>query len=466
MTQLAPLNDARPPDLLTADQADTPVVRAHMINTNRLSRRAAMNGAALVASDFVVLWLVSGLVLSFVVEREATLPGQIGFTSTWLIAAIVLRSYPGYGLDVSERLRRSMISACAALPSLIIAALVTPHLGMTGLGTLLLCLLACLLLTILGKTLVRITLRALNIWGVDVAVIGTGESTRDINEVLRNDWELGYLPVDSGMAKLAILAVPNIPYAMRDRLLDGPLASFRQVLVMVSQPASDSCWAGSSYLGPFSVMEVHRRHLEPSDLRQKRALDLLLVVLFMPLIAPLLLVIAVVVALDSPGPVLYGAPRLGRGGRSFNCLKFRTMHGDAEDKLAALLQADPEARAYYAHYHKLRDDPRITRAGRFLRSASLDELPQLLNVFRGEMSLVGPRPYLQREVSEIEPYTEVILSCRPGITGLWQVSGRSSTSFKARVQLDLQYVRRWSPWLDLTLLMATVLVTLRRRGAA
>nr|WP_246581031.1 sugar transferase [Deinococcus aestuarii] len=234
---------------------------------------------------------------------------------------------------------------------------------------------------------------------------------------------------------------------------------------MVSQPASDSRWAGSHHLGNFSVLEARRRHLEPGDLRQKRVFDLLVVALLFPVLTPLLLLVGLAVALDSRGPVLYGAPRLGWRGGSFRCWKFRSMHENAEERLAELLDQDPEARAYYDTYHKLRDDPRVTRVGRFLRRTSLDELPQLLNVLRGEMSLVGPRPYLPRERPKIGTHADVILSCRPGMTGWWQVSGRSGTSFQGRVQIDLQYVRRWSPWLDLTLLAATVRVVLARKGA-
>lgn len=455
----------RPGEAPAAPPGESPDVRVRVPTTGDLDRRALMNGVVLAAAEALAVWFTSGLVLHLMSVDLGHLPWQLGFTFTWLTVATLIRSYPGYGLDASERLRRTVIPAVAAFPSLLGVALAA-HLGVGAAALLLvLGLGAGIPAALLARVGARWLLHRAGAWGVDVAVIGHGEAAALLTQTLRSDWSLGYHPVADGQATVAILAVPNIPYAVRDRLLDGPLALFRRVLVMVSQPASDSRWAGSHHLGSFSVLEARRRHLEPGDLRQKRVFDLLVVTLLFPVLTPLLLLVGLAVALDSRGAVLYGAPRLGWRGGSFRCWKFRTMHENAEERLAELLEQDAEARAYYDTYHKLRNDPRVTRVGRFLRSTSLDELPQLINVLLGDMSLVGPRPYLERERPKIGPHADVILSCRPGMTGWWQVSGRSGTSFQGRVQMDLQYVRRWSPWLDLTLLAATVQVVLRRKGA-
>src|SRR3712207_2076823 len=159
---------------------------------------------------------------------------------------------------------------------------------------------------------------------------------------------------------------------------------------------------------------------------------------------PLFLALCLLVWLESRGPVFYSAKRMGRDDTLFSCVKFRTMVPDAEAVLQRILEEDPALREEYSKYHKLRDDPRVTRIGRFLRKTSLDELPQLWNVLRGEMSLVGPRPYLPRESSEIGETQGEILRAYPGITGMWQVGGRNSTSFAERVQIDRNYVRNWS----------------------
>ena len=181
---------------------------------------------------------------------------------------------------------------------------------------------------------------------------------------------------------------------------------------------------------------------------------------------PVMGVIAVGVAVSSPGPVFFTQPRMGRNGKPFRIFKFRTMYEDAESRLQEILESDPKLKVEYQRNRKLRNDPRITAIGRFLRRTSLDELPQLLNVLRGEMSLVGPRPAFEEEILEHykEQGSEYAL-VKPGITGLWQVSGRNENDFSVRVRLDLWYIRNWSLWLDLMILVRTVGVVLSRKGA-
>jgi len=183
------------------------------------------------------------------------------------------------------------------------------------------------------------------------------------------------------------------------------------------------------------------------------------------LISPLLFLIAVLIKLDSPGPMLYKQMRLGTDGNHFFCWKFRTMRTDAGQVLTELLQDNPDLRAEWEKEHKLHDDPRITRVGRFLRKSSLDELPQLWNVLVGEMSLVGPRPIVDAEVSRYRDAYELYRRVKPGMSGLWQVGGRSETSYKERVEMDTYYVRNWSVWLDLVILARTVGAVLYRHGA-
>lgn len=181
---------------------------------------------------------------------------------------------------------------------------------------------------------------------------------------------------------------------------------------------------------------------------------------------PAMVVIAIIIKLDSDGPVLFNDWRLGQGGTTFKCYKFRTMHADGDDRLMRYLAENPEAQREWSLYKKLRGyDPRVTRVGRLLRRMSLDELPQLLNVLRGDMSLVGPRPYLIREESEMAPWRDLILTVRPGITGLWQVSGRNNLTFRQRLRLEAWYARHRTFLLDLWLLVKTVRIVLSRRGA-
>lgn len=197
----------------------------------------------------------------------------------------------------------------------------------------------------------------------------------------------------------------------------------------------------------------------------KRSVDIVLAATMLLILLPVMVAIALVVWSDGKGPI-FGHARVGRGGRPFRCLKFRSMVPNAEQALTQLLAQDPVAAELWRTSRKLRRDPRITPFGKFLRSTSLDELPQLINVLRGDMSLVGPRPVVQAEL--VEHYGTAAfayLSVRPGITGLWQVSGRSDTSYTERVALDVQYVQSFSLWGDIKILTKTVPAVLWRKGA-
>lgn len=196
-----------------------------------------------------------------------------------------------------------------------------------------------------------------------------------------------------------------------------------------------------------------------------RALDVLIALAVLIFVAPLMIVVAIAIKVQDGGPIFFGHSRIGYEGRSFRCWKFRSMVVDAEARLAALLAADAEARREWNEDQKLRRDPRVTMLGRFLRVSSVDELPQLFNVLSGEMSLVGPRPIVTAEVARYGSRFNHYCSVRPGITGLWQVSGRNDTSYRTRVALDCLYARRRNLGLDTAVLARTVPAVLLRRGS-
>jgi len=193
----------------------------------------------------------------------------------------------------------------------------------------------------------------------------------------------------------------------------------------------------------------------------KRTIDLVGAVLILILISPLLVAIAAAIWIESPGPIIFRQPRMGRNGRVFTFFKFRSMTSDAESRRGELLRHNESTGPLF----KIREDPRVTRVGRVLRRFSLDELPQLFNVIRGEMSLVGPRPPLPSEVAHYELWQKDRLLVPGGITGLWQVSGRSDLTFEQMVELDLTYIKTWSLWSDLTILVRTVTCVIFARGA-
>ena len=196
-----------------------------------------------------------------------------------------------------------------------------------------------------------------------------------------------------------------------------------------------------------------------------RALDIVLILLAAPYILLAFLVIALLIRLDSPGPVFYHQTRIGRFGRKFHVYKFRTMVVNADQILKDYLDNSPELKAQWLATHKLKQDPRVTRLGALLRKLSLDELPQLWNIMIGDMSLVGPRPIVDAEVEKYGKCFELYIQVRPGLTGLWQVSGRNNTSYQYRVELDEYYIRNRSLKLDLQILWKTIFVVLSKEGA-
>ena len=201
------------------------------------------------------------------------------------------------------------------------------------------------------------------------------------------------------------------------------------------------------------------------NLTSIRVADFFLSSAMLLLFLPLMLLIALVVFATDPGPIIFGHRRVGHQGRSFKCLKFRSMVVGAEAKLQALLASDPALQAAWDRDHKLPVDPRITRIGGFLRSSSLDELPQLINVLRGEMSLVGPRPISEAEVPRYGRYIADYFNTMPGVTGLWQISGRNDVSYRRRVALDVAFSRSLSLKLYLRILIMTIPAVVLARGS-
>lgn len=197
----------------------------------------------------------------------------------------------------------------------------------------------------------------------------------------------------------------------------------------------------------------------------KRCFDLLAAIAGIIVLSPLFGAIALAIRVRDPGPLLFPHVRIGRDGRKFSCLKFRTMVQNADAVLETHLRENPAAEREWRETRKLRDDPRVTPLGRALRKTSLDELPQLINVLRGEMSVVGPRPIVIAELSRYGAARKEYLSVRPGITGLWQISGRNDTSYAERVQLDAKYVRTRTFWLDCVIICRTVVVVFFQKGS-
>lgn len=242
-------------------------------------------------------------------------------------------------------------------------------------------------------------------------------------------------------------------------------SSFSFIVALPTRDALPRYDARAVAVGPHGGLElVNQRRLAVLRV-EKAVVDFALAALLFLCSLPLFILVPVLIKLTSRGPVLYRAYRLGRRGRPIRIWKFRSMYADADRRLAALLASDPKLAAEYKRGFKLKNDPRVTPLGRFLRKTSIDELPQLFNVFAGDMALVGPRPIVEAEVAYYGKDYKTFASVKPGVTGLWQASGRSSTDYSERVALDVFYVNNWSPWMDLWIVLKTVSAVLTSKGA-
>jgi Undecaprenyl-phosphate galactose phosphotransferase WbaP len=426
--------------------------------------------------------------------EEIAAASIVANTTMWVGLRASFGLYPGYGLGQVEELRRQTLATVATLAVVSVFALAF-QVG-TLLSRMLLALgfLGLLFFAPLLRTVIKQGIRKAGLWGKRVVILGADDIGARLICTLRREWDLGYVPVGVFDDRLAPTKgiLENIPYRgttndavefagklgidtaiitmshaeyNHTRFGSHTSTNFRNLITIPDLPGVTTSAVIARDLAGTLAIETKHNLLNPWARRAKRVLDLFAAVVSGLLLSPLLLAIAALIKLDSPGPAIYKQRRPGAGGKYFDCWKFRTMYVDAELLLPGLLESDSNLDTEWGENHKLRDDPRITRIGSFLRKSSLDELPQLWNVLRGEMSLVGPRPMLVEEVTKYGETYELYKQMRPGITGLWQVSGRNDTSYEERVMKVAYYVRNWSVWLDFIILARTLKAAILARGA-
>jgi undecaprenyl-phosphate galactose phosphotransferase len=344
-----------------------------------------------------------------------------------------------------------------------------------------------------GKTL----LYRMGLWRERVLILGAGSAGRLVMEGLQRERHMGYDVIgflDDDERKhgdiirgkkvfgkvrhfsrfvkelnivTVIVAMPSLPSERLARLTSAVQNHSPNTMVIPDLRGIALLNTGLVHLfyEELFLMNIRNNLKSAPNRFVKRLFDIALSVVLLPMLLPVIGIIGAVIRFETPGPAIYRHDRIGKDGKTFRCYKFRTMQKDAEEKLMEMLENNAEARSEWEKNWKLKDDPRITRIGRFLRKTSLDELPQIFNVIKGEMSFVGPRPYLLREREELKESIHLICSTKPGITGLWQVSGRSNTGYEYRLKLDAWYVMNWSLWFDIAILFKTVRVVAKREGA-
>jgi len=335
-----------------------------------------------------------------------------------------------------------------------------------------------LLITLpIARGAVKEALFAAGPWRKRALLIGGTATTEGLVDAFRRHRTLGYdvvevisdpsaapeRAVQLGASEV-ILATPDLERAQFLQLIERLRDVAENILIVPD--LAEAPVLGVEVLGLMEdralLLRVPNNLLKPWNLALKRTFDLIVGGVLSIVLLPIIAALAVAVKLDSPGPALHVEPRIGRKRHLFACYKLRTMHQDADTLLDAYLNDHPEAALEWERYRKLRAyDPRVTRLGRVLRRTSLDELPQLINVVRGEMSLVGPRPYLPLEMAMLEH--DGMCGVRPGMTGLWQVSGKNALELRERARLERWYANNWSLWLDVIVLAKTVPVIARSR---
>ncbi|MEA3327954.1 MAG: undecaprenyl-phosphate galactose phosphotransferase WbaP [Chloroflexota bacterium] len=347
------------------------------------------------------------------------------------------------------------------------------------------------LFMMLGRFAVRNRFSRFKWWGIPMVIIGSRENASPVIEKLIQSRRLGFRPVfyydpksnsyspihnvpvvESRQALQSLVKSAEIKHVVFTNPMDEITSKefhwirdvFQNILFILNTAPFGSLWVRTIDLHGTLAIETNYHLLNRRETIIKRILDMIITVLLLLVTFPIFIILALLVRLDSKGPILYTQKRLGINGEIFDSYKFRTMYEKAEEKLQELLANDPQANEQYKKYHKLINDPRVTRVGKVFRRYSLDELPQFINVLKGDMNLIGPRSYLPRELLAMGESAKIILKVKPGITGWWQVMGRNATSFKERLQLDKYYISNWSIWLDIYIIIKSAWVVISGQG--
>ena len=349
----------------------------------------------------------------------------------------------------------------------------------------------------ISRTAVKRLLIKLDLWTKKVLILGTGRQAKLVALSLKDNPILGYKLVgflsEDGRATNGavilgvkvlgpiskvksfaralgvqdiILAIPSLGPEKLNRLMDRGEMMAETIRIVPGFGSIFTFGVEADNWGSVMTLAVPRNLVKPWNILIKRSLEYILALVLTILLAPVFLAISLAIKLDSPGPIIYRQKRLARHTRVFSMLKFRSMVVNNRPLLHDFLEQNREAKKDWSRFQKIRRrDPRVTRVGRFLRKYSLDELPQLINVLRGTMSLIGPRPYLPQEKKRIGRSLPIISQVKPGLTGLWQINGRNRLAFRDRLAWDEYYIRNWSLWLDLSILLRTVKAMAKSEGA-
>ncbi len=439
--------------------------------------------------SFILAILLRGFLFN---GAELTLfPSLITFVLVYILIYALYGLYPGVGLSPVDEIRKLLTATNFSFLVLLAFTFFIQTSIKYSRFVLASAWLLSIVLVQLDRWFIRIVGMNLGFWGEPVAIIGNGPMGRQIVKFLNNNMRLGMRPylllngngsfdvatigsINKSKISTAILVIPEMSEKLQRTFIYEQRFGYHRRkgerniprLILISSPS----WIGSLGIIAHDLdgmigLEVRQNLLQKGNQTFKRFIDVLMAIVFGITSSPFLLVIMVCILLDSPGGIFYKQKRVGHEGEIFEMWKFRTMFANSESVLEKFLEENPEKKKEWDEKQKIKNDPRITRVGKFIRKLSLDEVPQFVNVLKGEMSFVGPRPFFLEQKrkygSSVNLYNRVL----PGITGMWQVLGRNRLSFKERVRLDEYYIRNWSLWLDIYIIIRTFWVVLRQHGA-
>lgn len=476
----------------------------HQLLYARSGRRthvAALSGSLpFLFADAVAILFCSAIVvlLRYFLGGQFTLSFYLGLgflTLLFLLVYALLGLYPGIGLHPVTELRK--IFHGTTLSFLVVATATFFMRDAEAYSRAVV--IGAWAFSLFGVAFTRMALRhylaSQPWWGERIVIIGSYDSAVRVYETLKRNTNLGFRPLGlilvppgdecalppdprilGGLSeaaaigsaldcRFAMIALPERSASEVAEITHRYAAGFHRVIVISDLFNLASLQVTTVDVGGYLGVEFRHRLLFRAPKLVKRSIDLIAASAGLILLSPFFLLVGVLIRLSSPGPVFYSQSRIGYGGALFRAWKFRTMCQDADQLLDAHLNSRPELREEWACEQKLKSDPRVTPIGRFLRVSSLDEFPQLWNVIKGEMSLIGPRPIVESEIEKYGRQFDLYKRVRPGISGLWQVSGRNNTTYSERVRFDDYYVRNWSVWLDLHIIARTFRVLLTREGA-
>lgn len=488
----------------SSDESNTNVLATQLLSLSRI-KQVVLTSAPLIVADLTALmfcFLVAWFTVSLMIHQNYPAGFINNVTAVCLMHLVVgsfLGLFPASGANPVSELRQQLTSMGISLVLLVAVNGLVGIVSRQEVLTILLTLFPIAFIAPVARFSMRRICANFQWWGEPTIVLGASAQGRAIYRFLSKMRQRGLKPLgivdnlpsdywngDDGDPSIRFLGVTDELVSLCRQLKchwvvavvasrnpeEVKLILNRGSLIQNFVVLNSSLMIPSLWVQPFDVaglvgVHIRDRLLFPSQQLVKRMVDIVLSILLLLACSPLLLVIAILIRWYSPGPIFYRHNgRVGRGGRIFGALKIRTMIMNAANVLEEYLESNPEAREEWKRDQKLKNDPRVIPGiGNLLRRTSLDELPQLWNVLIGDMTLVGPRPIVSAEIEKYRECYPLYLRVRPGLTGLWQVSGRNNTTYNDRVQLDTYYVRNWSLWLDYFILLRTIRTVVMREGS-